>query len=162
MRRVPSLRSTAVSMDRRRGGRFLLNNHNIQKARPRMPAPRLCLVGRLNSLDASKVRVPWRDVEAERLRVIPNFPDKRVFFFDFEVVPLHELASEQMQSGNPAALAMSGAMRVDRRERAKLAVKFLESTAEVQLSEEERKIVVTFVFGHQRLGQEEQLRLWFL
>jgi hypothetical protein len=92
--------------------------------------------------------------------LISEFPDKRVLYFDFTVVLLEELlAVEHLASRNPAALAMSGAMRMNQQERAILAVKFLELVAAVELNEEEREIVVAFFFGHLRLDAREQLQV---
>src|SRR5437868_13249492 len=69
------------------------------------------------------------------------------------------MALEHARSANPAALALSGGMRIGPHERARLAVTFLESLAAVNLSEEEREIVAEFFFGHLRLDQEEKLQL---
>jgi hypothetical protein len=92
--------------------------------------------------------------------LISDFPNKRVLYFDFEVVVLDEmLAFEYVGQNNPAALALSGGMQVDPRERARLAVTFLESLAAVELSPEERQIVMGFFFGHLRLEPEEKLQM---
>jgi hypothetical protein len=92
--------------------------------------------------------------------LISDFPDKRVLFFDFEIVVLEQMmALQHARNANPAALALSGGMRVGQNERARLAVMFLESLAAVNLSEEEREIVTEFFFGHLRLDHDEKLQL---
>ena len=101
----------------------------------------------------------WPDVE--RLTpVISDFPNKRVLLFDYDIVVLEKmLAWDHVQATNPAALALTGGMKVEEGRKAELAVSFLGSLAGITLSADESDVVAAFFFGHLRLTSEQELQM---
>ena len=99
--------------------------------------------------------------EVERLSPLTSdFPNKRVLFFDYDIVVLEKmLAWEHVRATNPAALALTGGMKVEEDRKAELAVSFLESLAGITLSLEEQEVIAAFFFGHLRLDAEQKLQM---
>ena len=99
--------------------------------------------------------------EVERLSPLTSdFPNKRVLFFDYDIVVLEQmLAWEHVRATNPAALALTGGMKVEDDRKAELAVSFLESLAGITLSLEEQEVIAAFFFGHLRLDAEQKLQM---
>ena len=60
---------------------------------------------------------------------------------------------------HPAALALTGGMKVEEDRKAELAVSFLESLAGITLSLEEQEVIAAFFFGHLRLDAEQKLQM---
>ena len=89
----------------------------------------------------------WPGVK-ELSPLVMDFPDKRVLMLDFEVVVLEDLlAWDYVRGGNPAGMAMSGGMWVEKERRVELALAFLESVAGEKLGAEEREVLTGYFLG---------------
>jgi hypothetical protein len=89
-----------------------------------------------------------------------NFPNKKVLFFDFDVIDLPCMeARSYVKLRNPAALALAARMKMNPQDRVSLARDFFLSLAFTKVRREEKDLVAGFFSRYQPLSGQEELQL---
>jgi len=81
-----------------------------------------------------------------------NFPNKRVLYFDFDVLDLGRMdAVDYVKTPNPAALALAARMRFTRENRLSLIKDFAITLARMRIVKQVGDMVASFFFAYQQL-----------
>jgi hypothetical protein len=89
-----------------------------------------------------------------------SFPNKKVLFFDFDVIDLPRMdAKSYVKLKNPAALALAARMKMNPQDRVSLARDFFLSLALTKIGREEKDLVAGFFSNYRKLSGQESLQL---
>jgi hypothetical protein len=89
-----------------------------------------------------------------------SFPNKKVLFFDFDVIDLPRMdARSYVKLKNPAALALAARMKMNPQDRVSLARDFFLNLARTKIGREEKDLVAGFFSNYRKLSGQESLQL---